>query len=282
MSTITKKKIQYKNGNTYLAKIESYASIDEMVRDCKTRKVLISEYGGLEKKKHLDKSWTGVSTYAEALELLRVGYQPTVEKLKVAYKGGAMGVQKRIKFQNEIQGFAPVVPLALKNVPECMINMTMKSIKCKVIDVYYDTGVSSYVTPEEVIKAGQKLLGTIISLEKQGYRFNLYSVNSFAGSSDADILCVKIKSSDKPIDLKRISFPLTHPAFCRVIAFDWQAKSPIAKDRGYGRGKPLRCCVEREVRKEFSHQAFSDNAVYLECSEIIDENEEYIKEVLTK
>lgn len=281
MSTTVKREVHYKRTDKcYTAKVEFYSSLDEMVHDCKTRKVLISEYKLNDKSIHKD--WHGVDSYSEALELLRLGYQPTADELRIAFKGKAVGVQNRIKFHNDIQVFAPVVPLALKNVPNSMVNMTMKPIKCKVIDIYYDTGVSFYVTPKEIIKAGQKLLGTVIGLERQGYRFNIYSVQSFAGNGDADIVCVKVKDSNRPLDLRRISFPLTHPAFFRVIGFDWQSKAPIAKDRGSSRGKPLRCCVEKEDRKDFAHQVFSDNAVYLECSEIIDENEEHIKERLLK
>jgi hypothetical protein len=82
------------------------------------------------------------------------------------------------------------------------------------------------------------------------------------------------------MDLKRMSFPLTHPAFFRVIGFDWQGKSPAAKYRGYGRGQPLKYSITKDQEKDFTKQVFGDNAVYIAGSRIIDQDEKYIKEAL--
>lgn len=280
MSTIkTDIKIKFKSGRKFKVNIESYTSAQEVVQDFQNREVRHSNYDM--KNESYSKDWDGVDSYNEALELMRLGYQPTVDSLQGTLKANKLGMGKRISFENNVHGFAPIVPLALKGVPNSMVNMTMKPIKCKVINVYYDMGVNSLTSSEEIIKAGQKLLGTIIELEKQGYRFNLYAIQAFSGEKDADILCVKVKSSDKPIDLKRISFPLTHPAFFRVIGFDWQGRSPITKYRGEGRGRALTSEIDDSLAKEFAEQAFGDNAVYLSCRSIKRRNEQYIKEVLT-
>jgi len=280
MSTIkTDVKIQFKNGRKFKVNIESYASAQDVVQDFQNREVRHSNYDM--KNESYSKSWDGVNSYNEALELMRLGYQPTVDKLQETLKANKLGTGKRISFENNVHGFAPIVPLALKGVPNSMVNMTMKPIKCKVINVYYDMGINADASSEDIIKAGQKLLGTIIELEKQGYRFNLYAIQAFSGEKDADILCVKVKSSDKPIDLKRISFPLTHPAFFRVIGFDWQGRSPITKYRGDGRGRALTSEIDDSLAKEFAEQAFGDNSVYLSCRSIKRRNEKYIKEVLT-
>lgn len=90
---------------------------------------------------------------------------------------------------------------------------------------------------------------------------------------------MKIKSSNQPLDLKRMSFPLTHTAFFRVIGFDWYSRFPKGKYRsGYGRalGYELN---DREM-KEFATKMFGDNAIYIAGSKILSRDEEYIKEVL--
>lgn len=280
MSTIEKNiKITFKDGGKYKVNVERYTSAQDVVADFRSREIRHSNYDMT--KESFSSSWEGVNSYDEALELMRLGYQPTVDKLQASLKSNKLGLGKRISFENNVHGFAPIVPLALKGVPNSMINMTMKPIKCKVIDVYYDMGINAGASADDIILAGQKLLGVIIELEKQGYKFNLYAMQGFGGDSDADILCVKVKSSDKPIDLKRISFPLTHPAFFRVIGFDWQGRSPITKYRGDGRGRALTSIIDDSKAKEFAEQTFGPNAVYLSCRSIKRRNEEYIKEVLT-
>lgn len=281
MSTIKTYKVKFKNGKTFTANIERYDSAQEVVRDCRTRKITDSSFHD-QFTEYFSKSWEGVDSYDEALDLLRNGYQPTVDAFKASMKIGGTGSEKRIAFENNVHGFAPIVPLALKGVPNSMINMTMRPMKCKVVDVYYDIGVNSGTSPETIIENGQKVLGAIIALEKQGYRFNLYAFQSYNDPKSSDMLCVKVKSSDKPIDLKRISFPLTHPAFFRVIGFDWVSKMPIAKYRSrYGHPFPIDV-PEKADRDEFVKQAFGDNAIYISNTELKNKGIDYLKEVLAK
>lgn len=275
---ITKMEEQWK------ANVERYDSAQDVVDDCKTRKITDSSFDD-QAHRDLDKSWTGVGTYEEALDLLRNGYQPTVEKLKSALNAKRTSTSKRISFHNDIQGFAPVVPLALKGVPNSMVNMTMKPMKAKVIDIYYDIGCSCGTSTNTIIKNGQILLSAIIELERQGYRFNLYAVQTYNsnGGNDSDVLCVKVKDSNRPLDLRRISFPLTHPAFSRVIGFDWYSKMPKARYRS-GYGKSLKYAMDEDIDNvmEFAKNIFGDNAVYLSNEIIKEKGEEHIKEVILK
>lgn len=278
MSTLIKKKIHLSDHRNYNVNIERYNSALEVVQNCKLRTKTSSEFKD-ETKRDRSKSWDGVDSYDEALTLLRDGYQPTVEKLQSSIKANVAGESGRISFMNQIYGFAPIVPLALKGVPNCMLNMTMKPIKCKVIDVYYDMTVNAGTSPKEIIENGQKLLGAIIALEKQGYKFNLYACQAYSRTS-TDMLIIKIKSSDKPIDLKRISFPLTHPAFFRVIGFDWYSKVPGGTYRS-GYGTSLKNCLSRKEIREFTEQVLGKNAILLQADEIMNNNEEHLREVLT-
>lgn len=256
--------------------IESYRSAGEVVDDCKSRPITDGRFD--DKSKARFGSWEGVKSYEQALDYMKNGYQPTVEKLKERIKAMKMGEGKRISFKNNIVGAVPVVPLALQGVPNNMVDMRMKTIKCKVIDVYYDITCSAMTDSDDIIKNGQKLLGAILELEQQGYKFNLYAVQCYSEETDADMLVVKMKSSDQPLDLKRMSFPLTHTAFFRVIGFDWYSKSPKAKYRGgYGRGIAYSLSVEE--LNDFARQLFGNNALYIAGKNIMYENEEYIKEV---
>lgn len=279
MSTLYNKTISTKEHKNYKVNVERYESAQEVVRHCKEREITDSCFSNVE-----DKSfgrWEGVSSYSEALDYLNNGYQPTVDKLKETVKVNKNGEGKRIKFENNVYGFNPIVPLALMGVPNSMINMTMKQIKCKVIDVYYDMTCNCGTESDEIIANGQKLLGAIMALEKQGYKFNLFAVQTYSGSSSADMLIVKVKSSNNPIDLKRMSFPLTHTAFFRVIGFDWYSKTPHGKYRG-GYGTALSYEFKKDELKDFAKQMFGNNAIFLRGTDIMYNGEEHIKEALTE
>ena len=276
MSVIKSKKFDL-CGRKFSVNVEFYNSAQDVANDCKIRKRTDDRFHNYDTER-IKMDWHGCNSYDEALNYLRNGYQPTVEKFQEKLNVNKFGTEKRIKFENNVHGFAPVVPLALKGVPNNMINMTMKPIKCKVIDIYYDMTVSCGVETEQIIKNGQELISAITSLEKQGYRFNLYSMQTYCDYDNADMLCVKVKSSDKPLDLKRMSTPLTHPSFFRVIGFDWYGKCPVAKYRSsYGRGFAYEFRDSKD-REEFAKKMFGDNAVYLSAGYLGDENS--IKEVL--
>ena len=257
--------------------VESYGSAMEVVEDCRKRKITDGCFEDMSQESM--GSWRGVDSYDEALEYLHNGYQPTVDKLKSVANAKIYGTDKRMSFNNNIIGYAPVVPLAMKGVPNCMIDTQMKPIKTKVIDIYYDVTCSCGTDSETIIRNGQKVLGAIIELEKQGYRINLYAVQTYAeGMRDVDVLTVKLKSSTQPLDLRRMSFPLTHTAFFRVIGFDWYSKTPKGVYRS-GYGCALSYELDKDQVKEFAKQVWGDNAIYIAGKEIMNHDEEYIKEV---
>ena len=274
MSRIRDQKAEKRNFH-----IESYDSAIEVVENCKSRQRTDMEFHDAPSYVKKD-GWCGVSSYEEALELMKTGYQPTVDKLREAFKINRTGVGTRFLFKNEIQGFAPIVPLALKNVPNCMVDMRMTPIKSKVVDVYYDMTASCSVRSDDIIKAGQKLLGAVVELERQGYRFNLYAVQTYSDDRTCDMLTVRVKRDSQPLDLKRVSFPLAHTGFFRAIGFDWYSKVPGGKYRcGYGHG--IAYDFNERQLDNIAKTLFGKNAIYLSAAKIINENEKHIKEVLT-
>ena len=264
-----------KVSNGYGFHIEKYDSAMEVVEKCKARERTDQSFQDIPNK--LFGSWEGVNSYEQALDYMKNGYQPTVDSMRGIFKANRSGEGMRFSFQNKVQGFAPVVPLALKGVPNCMVSMQMKPIKTKVIDIYYDMVVSCSIDSNDIIKAGQSLLGTIIEMEQQGYRFNLFACQTYSDTRSLDMLVVKVKDASQPIDLKRISFPLTHTGFFRVIGFDWYSKVPEGKYRsGYGRALTYNM-PHRKAEASFK-EIFGNNAIYFSAKEIISNGKDYIKQ----
>lgn len=220
------------------------------------------------------------ATKEQTFKMLREGYQPTVDALKQKVKVTASG--KRFKSFNDVVGFAPIVPNAIMGLPNSMVNSSMRQIKTKVLDVYYDMTVSAGVDSSDLIKAGQKMLGVILEMEAQGYRFNLYVCQTYADSKGCDMLCVRVKSANQPFDLKRMSFPVSHTAFFRGIGFDWYSKFPIGTYR-FAYGSPIYYLKSQEEIKSEFKKLFGDGAVYFSAQNIVkqrDSAETYIKGVL--
>lgn len=283
MGTIKDYRIKMSTG-TFKVHSEYFEGAAKVVEASRIRKNTDSMFHDMVKylsEKHNNgDDWFGVDSFDDALNLLKVGYQPVVDDLKAALKPTRSGERGRFSFQNSVQGFAPVVPLALKGVPNCMIDMQMKPIKAKVLDVYYDATFLHDVSNEKIIATGKKVLSVIMKLEQSGYRFNLYMVQGHAGDHDCDMMIVKVKSADKPIDLKRISFPIAHTAFFRVIGFDWYGKFPGAKYRsGYGRN--IAWGRSEEDLDAMAKQMWGKNAVYIAGANLLNKGDDYLKEVLT-
>ena len=112
------------------------------------------------------------------------------------------------------------------------------------------------------------------------YGCNVLTTTWYSNRQNADIVVIKIKDSRQAFDLKRMSFPLTHTAFFRVIGFDWYGKFPEGTYRsGYG----------HNIRQEFGEEKATklirqftgnDKAVVLYGSSILYRDQEHIKEVL--
>lgn len=275
MSIIFNKKIVI-NGHSMVFNGERFDSAMELVDTCKTRKNT-SEHFKKMKEEQISEKWHGVKSYDEALNLLRNGYDAGVQQITAALNAGSV-TQKRIRFQNNVVGFAPVVPLALMGIPNCMIDTSIKKIKHKVIDVYYDITASASTSPETILKNGKKVLETIVALEKQGYRVNLSAVQGYTDESSCDMLIVKIKSADRPMDLKRVTFPLIHPAFFRVIGFDWYGKFPKGKYRPlYGQALNYKIDIKN---KDFIKQMFGEHSIYISNSYLTSDKNADLEKIL--
>lgn len=243
--------------------VEEYESASELVRTNRSRPVTPQWRGSSLEKEGVTKSFNGVKTIGEAYDLLASGWTQGLADMTAALNGvKTVERQKRAAFKNDVVGFAPIVPLAMMNVPNSMLNTATKSVKSKVIKVLYSMGDSCGVTVEQFMERGKKVMAAVVSLERSGYRCELYSAQFYADSSNSDCLLVKVKEANQPLDVKRVMFPFTHPAMFRVIGFEWEDKCPSAKYRS-GRGRPLHKTVD-DVEKVIK-ESFGNEYVYLDA-----------------
>lgn len=279
MSVLKKIECSKQAGQAFVVNGELYNTVNEMVDLLNTRKMTSNSFTD-QRTKHHDKDWAGVGSYDEAIDLLHNGWQSAVDKLKEGISANYVGEGKRITFNNDVVGYAPIVPLALQGVPQSMLNHQMKAIKAKVIDIVYNIAVSCSFTPKDILENGKNLLTAVLGLEQEGYKINIYAMQAYSSRNNCDMLLIKIKDSRQPMDLKRMSFPLTHPAFFRVIGFDWYSKVPGGIYRAsYGQPISYNLGVEsaKNVIREFCG---NDKAVVFFGQEMKGKSVDYIKEVI--
>ena len=275
MSVIKEYKTKFFGGHL---NVETYHSAQEIADDLLSRNRTDSRFKADE---YNDRSFVG-ATRDETYRMLREGYQPVVDALKKKVRVGVVG--KRFKRYDDVAGFQPIVPNAILGLPKSMINSSMMPMKQKVMDIYYEMTCSCSTDSDDLIKAGQKMLGVIMELEAKGYRFNLFVTQGYYDSNNGcDMLCLKVKNASQPMDLKRMSFPIAHTAFFRGLGFEWYSKFPKGTYRS-GYGHAISYSHNQEEIQEEYRKHFGSNVIYFAAKTIIEKNDEaedYIKEVLT-
>lgn len=253
--------------------VEEYDSSMELVKILERRDIRPCWKGHTGDLKDGDEKWVGVKSYKEALNLLFNGWTDNLNVVQNKLnRVKTSGTGKRISFRNDVVGFAPVVPLAMMNVPKAMVNCYQKPIKSKVIKVFYNIAVSFSTSKDTILNNGIKVLEKIISLENSGYRCELYAMQAYCSMERSDVLIVKIKEANQPLDIKRIMFPLIHPAMFRSIGFQWESRSC---DFLPCRGRPF-TGVYKQNSSEIIKELFGDKSVFLDGTKMSEGGTEYL------
>ena len=185
--------------------------------------------------------FTGTESFDKAQHLLKYGdkenadkINATIRKIKAQGKGNAT----RNKLYNSPCGFLPIVPKVLAGDPQNMLAIKKQAYNStKVLNIAYNVAVSCSVTVNELTETAAKVANVIASLEKNGYRVNLY-----AYSCGRDLrfnyysLLVKIKDSGKYLDTLRIAYALVNPSFYRRHIFGYMERlKGFYINRSYGK-----------------------------------------------
>ena len=173
--------------------------------------------------------FTGTESFDVAQKLLKYGDKVNADKIAATIrkiKAQGKGNETRNKLYNSPCGFMPIVPKVLAGDPQNMLAIKKQRYNStKVLNIAYNVAVDCTRTTEDLIKTAAKVANVIASLEKNGYRVNLY-----AYSCGRDLkhnyysLLVKIKDSGKYLDTLRIAYPLVNPSFYRRHIFGYMER----------------------------------------------------------
>lgn len=267
------------NKNGFKVHMEEFYSCKDVVETSNKRDKVIGDFS----RDRVESDWYGAKSWKDVEDLMIYGYKDKVEPFKKMLNQKIQRqAEKRISFRNDVFGFAPVVPLALKGIPSSMINTQMKTVKSKVLKVIYNVNYGALASPSDIESNGRKLLSALINLELRGYRIEL-SVAYICGSSGRGFDCMKIrvKEANQPFSLQRMMFPIVHPSMFRTIGFDWETRFKEHILTSAGNGHSPVYDYSGDKLKEFVETVFGKDTIMFCGKDINSNKEEYIEEVLT-
>lgn len=195
--------------------------------------------------------FTGTESFDEAQNLLKYGDKVNADKITAAIrkiKAQGKGNATRNSLYNSPCGFLPIVPKVLADEPQNMLAIRKQTYKStKVLNIAYNVAVSCSITTDDMIKTAAKVANVIASLEKNGYRVNLYAYACGMDiKSNYYSLLIKIKDSGKYLDTLRIAYPLINPSFFRRHIFGYMERlKGFYLNRSYGKIVNEEGCKER-------------------------------------
>ena len=220
-----------------------FSSISELMHDLDNAPVIPGREDSSDDNR--DSDWCDTSSYQEAHDYMLAGrvYDNISTDLN-KYK--TKGCKEKNSSYLDVTGFAPVVPLALQNIPLCMVNKK-KTINNKIINIVYCCSVPYYVESNKIMETTTELMKNIIMLEKEGYRVNLY-VCQYNDNGSGFGYVLKLKTDREVLNIKKLCFPLVSSSFLRRI--DFRIKERLFKDwigGGYGHASFCRDGIEKLI-----------------------------------
>lgn len=186
-------------------------------------------------------SFSGTSSIEQAWEMLEKGDSGKVGA-DVLHELEKLNLKStRLTQFNDVAGFAPNVPNYLMGVPKTMINREVKIFRDKIVNVLINNSVSGGTSTEFIVKTAVEIVEVILKLEQEGYRVNIYKMigasSGYGRRAESILGFIKLKSDRERINLKKLLFPLTHPAMQRRLDFRFREVMPDSHDcthSGYG------------------------------------------------
>ena len=221
---------------------ESFNSIDAMLRTIEKRPVnKVFKYHECSSENE-GSSFSGTSSYKEAVELMKGGWSEPTKDLKAeasALKVKANATTQKARPRNAVVGYAPCVPAAIMGLPESMIATERVPTKIKAVTIVYASCDNAGTTTKQFLKAGAVILKIVNDLELKGYRVRLIC-EFYAAQKNNERLVgrVTVKDWRQPLDLKKIAFPIAHSSMLRRVGFKWIETQPEISQpwySGYGR-----------------------------------------------
>jgi hypothetical protein len=221
--------------------LRSFAAYVNEIKDVKTYRD--SSHTG-------DRSFTGTSTFDEALDLIMKPYgePPYAIKTRVEeieqkirnnlHKKGLLTDWIAEDYMYDVEGVEIDIAKLIEGDPECYLKPN-KKYKDHFYDLNINVAVAYTQSTDTIINAFCKVIAVVHSLEKRGHKIRLFasSVTKNATSERHSIIDVCIKNFDEFVDIKAMA-RIIYPSFLRRVVFKVE-EVKYQRDLASGYGKAV-------------------------------------------
>lgn len=218
------------------------------------------------------------------LKRFRVGEYADIERYKCVLDD-IVCEDKVASASVDVVGSRPIISRVLAGNPYNMYNRSTKRSVQLNCNILIDMSVSSGVSNGTIKEIGKKVLATIERLELEGHSLGIIAGCSGSIESFSDLMAVRIKEIGEPLELTKISYPLSNPSFLRRFNFYWHT---LYKEIEYmpNLGHPITCDFSQDMLSNEISKAIGEKTLYLPFTLFNGWREErifdYIKEQLTE
>lgn len=228
-----------------------FHSISELIDALDNSELQKDDYGDYREtasSEPRDSGWSDTTSYEQARERMLNGY--TYEDIEMDIKDyRSKGTGKKNRSYQSVAGHQVIVPLYLQGIPNSMINKK-PVINNKIVTIVYDCSTPHYVNSDDIMKTTKELIKNIVSLEEQGYRCNVWIIESNNNKGGKWGFALKLKTDREVLNIKKMMFPLVSSSFLRRIGF--KIKENLFKDwigNGYGSATYDKDIIDKFIRQ---------------------------------
>lgn len=225
---------------------EHFQSLEHLI-DCLSRrgKNQVMLQAGADAANKRDSEFSRTGSYAEAVQLMKVGYTDILPKIEKGTSKAMKQLQgqyqrKKSILASKFSGASPSVPRHLMGLPDTMLNREAIPRKVKTLHIVYATHAPWFISGDVFIKAGTVLLSAIQLIENSGISVKLDCI-FYAGESDISsggeiaFGVVPLKNYADRLNLQKLCFPIAHPSMLRRIGFRFLETVPALRNPNFPR-----------------------------------------------
>ena len=192
---------------------------------------------------HYGAGFTGVNTFAEALELAHKGWSEGTAHIKKLSANLVERVTREVSqdaIQFDVTGMDYDVGTYLMGAPEHWYSMEKQAGEGKVVRIIHNINASAGVDKAVITAKGAAIVALVECLELARVRVEVVVVSTTGEWSEESYRLstfVTVKQASQPLDIDMMAFAIAHPASLRRIMFGvWEGSERFMRDYHYGYG----------------------------------------------
>lgn len=231
--------------------VKKFDSLSEYSRYLTKPVSVLFQMCGQESSRTGSKTFTSTESWEEAEQLLKFGDKENLAKLqtkmiKQGLKGS--GETKKVETYRSFVGYAPHIPSYVAGSPLNMLRKReVKTSNRKIVNIMYSPVAHGGIDADDLLEASLAVMNFVSSLEKKGYKVNLYTIITTRKRYQTVAQIVKIKSSDDYTNLAKVVYPMVNPSFLRRHFFRFMEVTEEVTEREFCRTYGVPVYEQHEV-----------------------------------